>query len=502
MNQKQDKSLQLNIIFAILGQVLSLGINLVSKNALRRSLGVEYLGLQSIYGNFSDVFSFAFTGIGVAMLFQLYGAMAKEDHNYITAIYSYFNKLCKYISVGILVIGFASTALLIVFVNADIKTLEVIVGYHLYLLSIIVLNRYIFKQYFIIASLKRYLVTMILTLTDLLFLSIQLICLFVLKNYLSYLLCTLIKNTVITLWLHLTIKRRYSYVLQKASPLAKEEQKLILKNVGDLLVSRIGSVLVNNTDSILISSLITTVMAGYYSNYQFVLMGVASLTGSFFEAIVAKIGHIVNKQSKNVQFKSFLTISYINIAITGITCTCIYWLVQDFLLLWMGPDALLPMSIVTLVTINHYLDTTHKTLASYRLSAGLFHNVKKVVLLRGLSNLILSILFGKLFGLWGILFATIISDIITMQWYEPYLMYKYFNKSIWHEIFFQTAAIISTIVTIYISGFLVSDMPVSILGLFIKAFICGILSLLCYGVFFILFSPLYKLMKERSFALE
>ena len=502
MKQKQDKSLQLNIIYGIIGQIISLAINLVSKNALRSNLGIEYLGLQSIYGNFCDIFSFAFSGIGTAMLFQLYGAMAKGDNEQVASVYSYFNKLCKIISTGILLLGCITSAFLFFFVNADISALEIIVGYLLYLLSVIILNRYIFKQYFIIASLHRYLVTIILTVTDLLALGIQLFCLYVLKSYLSFLLCILIKNIIITIWLHLTIKRKYPYVLKKTTTLPKTEEKSILKNVSDLMIYRIGSVLVNNTDGILISSLINTAMAGYYSNYLFVLMGVSSLTGSFFEAIVAKIGHIVNKRTKDEQFMSFITISFINLAITGITCTCIYWLVQDFLFFWMGPDALLPMPIVVLVTIMHYLDTTHKTLGSYRVSAGLFNSVKKMVLFRGLANLILSILFGKLYGLIGILFATVLSDILTMQWYEPYLMYKYFNKPLWYELIYQSAGIVSTLITIFITGTLVKNTSVSFVGFFSKALICGLISLLCYGMFYILLRPLYKIIKERSLDLE
>lgn len=60
MNAKRDYNLLLNIVLAILGQIISLLLNLVSKNILYSNLGVEYLGLQGIYGNFCDVFPLPF----------------------------------------------------------------------------------------------------------------------------------------------------------------------------------------------------------------------------------------------------------------------------------------------------------------------------------------------------------------------------------------------------------------------------------------------------------
>ena len=72
------------------------------------------------------------------------------------------------------------------------------------------------------------------------------------------------------------------------------EQKEIRKNVKDLIIYRAGNVLVNSTDSIVISDLLSTATAGCYSNYMFVSMGIQSMISSFFDSILAKIGHSVS----------------------------------------------------------------------------------------------------------------------------------------------------------------------------------------------------------------
>lgn len=499
MNTKQDRDLRLNIIFAVLGQIISLLINLISKNVLRSTLGIEYLGLQGIYGNFCDVFSFAFSGIGTAMLFHLYGAIAREDTPQQTAVFAYFNRFCKKIAAAVLGIGLISSLIILFVVNAQVPALEVVLCYSLYLLAVVIYNRYIFTHYFIIAAQQRYLVTVILSVVDGAALAGELFCLFVLKSYPAFLFCIVLKNIVINLWLKACLKKRYPYVYNTPRELSPGERKNILSDVSDLLVYRVGSVLVNSTDNILTSSIISTAMAGYYSNYQFVVMGVSSLTGSFFEAIVAKIGHIVSTKKQEEQFQSFLIVSVINIGIAGVTTTCLFLLIQDFLGLWMGRDSILPLSVAILSSLNYYLETIHKTIGSYRNSAGIFEKVKKAILLKGLINLLLSIVLGRLIGLLGILAATAVSDLLTMQWYEPYLMYRYFKKPLWYEVLFQLAGLFTTLLCIFSVGFLLQGFSCQSFGmLFFKAAACGVLSLLLYGILGALIWYIYK-RKNRSF---
>ncbi len=497
MRKNIDFRLQLNITFAILGQITSLIINLISKNAIRSYLGIDYLGLQSIFGNFADIFTFGFSGIGTAMLFHLYKSISSNDTIQSARIYTYFNQLCKYITYIVVAVGISSAVIIHLFINADILLSQIILSYSLYLLGIVIYNRYIYKHFFIVASQYRYLVTIIVTSCDTAALLVELYCLAVLKNYPLFLFTIVIKNIAINIFLQLCLKHKFTFLFQDHGALPQTKQKEIVKNVLDLFVYRIGSVLVNSTDSTITSALISTAMAGYYSNYQFIIMGVSGLTGSFFEAIIAKIGHIISTTNKNEQFSSFLITSAANIVITGITCTCLYLLTHDFLTLWMGADAVLAHSITIIVTVNYYLDTVHRALASYRNATGLFSKINKMIFMKGIINILLSIAMGYSFGLLGILIATAISDIITMQWYEPYLMYQYFKKPVTFEFIYQVLSLLITTGCITVTKLLVS----SLIGstwflLLIKAIACGFISLLFYVIIFLLSKPFYQKLKE------
>jgi len=120
-----------------------------------------------------------------------------------------------------------------------------------------------------------------------------------------------------------------------------------------------------------------------------------------------------------------------------------------------------------------------------------------MIFMKGIINILLSIAMGYSFGLLGILIATAISDIITMQWYEPYLMYQYFKKPVTFEFIYQVLSLLITTGCITVTKLLVS----SLIGstwflLLIKAIACGFISLLFYVIIFLLSKPFYQKLKE------
>jgi len=51
MGKKGDLDLKLNIIFGMVNQILLIILNLISKNVIQTNLGIEYMGMQSVFSN-------------------------------------------------------------------------------------------------------------------------------------------------------------------------------------------------------------------------------------------------------------------------------------------------------------------------------------------------------------------------------------------------------------------------------------------------------------------
>ena len=62
--------------------------------------------------------------------------------------------------------------------------------------------------------------------------------------------------------------------------------------------------------------------------------------------------------------------------------------------------------------------------------------------MKGIANIILSMVMGKLWGIMGVLVATTVTSATTLFWYEPKILYGYFKKSIWNEVLYHIITIL------------------------------------------------------------
>lgn len=494
---KDRKKLQWNIVITIICQIVSLIINLISKRAIKIYLGINYLGLQSVYSNFCDVLSFAFLGMGTTMLFSCYGAFAQKDNDKVASVFQCYNNLYKKISKIALTFGVLSIIAVIFVTNTNIEVKEIVITYTCFMISVILYNRFLFQNFFVESDEKRYVVVIITNGIDAMALFVQVICLKYIGNYISFVICILLKDILIYLVFKIYLMKKYPYLRNKVPAVSKEEMDNIQKNVNNMMVYRFGSVLISNTDSIFISKLINTVTVGIYSNYQFIISGVNSLVAAFYGAIAATIGRLVQTTKKEKQFENFILCSLINIWITGFTTVCFFYLVEDFIKIWMGKVDLLQINVLIIILINYYVVACRYATRVYRESTGMFDKIQNVVLIKGILNIILSYILGMLWGLQGILIATTIASVVTLFWYEAKLVYAYFNKPFIYEIIYQICSIGLLIFSLWFTGVCTSFIVVKgVLFFALKFFIC----LLSSNFIYILFALLILYINRNYFA--
>ena len=494
MQQDSGKRLlQWNIIVSMLSQVLSLVINLISKRVICLYLNMEYLGLQSLYSNFCDVLSFAYFGAGTAMLFSFYGPLARGDKERLAAIYRHYDGIYKKMTCVVLGIGSISTIFAVFSVNASISDLEVAVTYLTFMLSVVLYNRQMVRNYFIQADQRRYFVAAVTGGVDASALIIEILLLKYFKSYEAFVVCILVKNILINWIFSKYLKIRYGYLFKRGSGLEKEEADTIKSNVSDMVMYRFGKVLISNTDNIFISRFISTAMVGIYSNYQFIIAGITSLIAAFYEAITARVGQMLSMSEGENQYQGFQFYSFINSWMAGATIVCFYYLVQDFIRIWMGSVDLLSREVIIVIIVNYYLEICRSATKMYRESAGLFKNIKRMILIKGGLNIVLSFVLGKIWGLWGILIATTIASAATLFWYEPLIVFRYLKKSFMNEIYYQFITLLQMAASLLVTGLAVGALPEGgVLHFLLKAAVCGVVCNLCYLVFYFIFKQSMK----------
>ena len=115
---------------------------------------------------------------------------------------------------------------------------------------------------------------------------------------------------------------------------------------------------------------------------------------------------------------------------------------------------------------------------------GLFKERKNAMVINAILNILLSVVLAKPFGMAGILGATAIARVLTIVWWEPYILFKKKFKRPLVDYFKQQAGILgSNALIVFVSYGLCSFVSETFLGLIARVVICGVTVLIVEVLF-------------------
>lgn len=429
-NKSRVYNSSINIIWGIARQLVLLILAFSTRTIFVRLLGAEYTGVSGLYSNILTVLSLAEFGVGNVLLYSLYKPLKQNDISQIKALLIFYKKIYTVIALVVALVGVALVPGLRLIVNSNLPQDELIIFYLLYLANSVASYFAVYKTTLIQADQSVYLKNIIQTLFMVAQYSLQIIVLLVWQNFELYLciqvLCTLGQNIVLS---QITNKK-YPFLLDSSITLAQIDKKQILSDTKSMFVYKLSSVLINNTDNILISTILGTVVVGYYTNYYVLITYVNLFINIIITGITASIGDLNAEGDRNKSFLIFLKLLFVFNLVAGFCTNCYIAIVQDFMNLWLGNQYLLDEKFILALMSNFYLVTVISPVWMYRETMGLFKQVKLVMFVAAVINIVLSILLGMHFGLSGIILSTTISRLVTIAWYEPYLLYKQFDQTV------------------------------------------------------------------------
>ena len=219
-----------------------------------------------------------------------------------------------------------------------------------------------------------------------------------------------------------------------------------------------------------------------------------------FTAIIASVGNLMVQESAEKRYQVFCIEQTISSIVCLIFIPCYLLLVDDFIRLWLGTDFVLNHIVVLAIGCNMYLSCILQPLWSYREATGLYRKTKYIMLICAFVNIILSVAFGILWGIFGIIIASAIARLSTYVWYEPSVLFKqYFQKDVLAYYIGLLKEAVYVIILMIISEQILSYISVDT---WLK---WGIKSILCIAIFSIVSVLLHRqqsgfyLLKERYY---
>lgn len=425
-----------NAISAILNRIIVLLLTFISRKFFIQYIGVEYLGINGLFSNVLTLLSMADLGLGTAMNVSLYKPIAKNDTRRITALLNYFKKLYIYIAVGVMIVGLVLLPFLRYLVNMERDIPYLYVYYVVFVLKNTASYLFIYKASLLRADQKAYLINKIEVYVNTIKVLTQMVIVIVCKSYFIYIAIDVFAVILLNLFVSKTADQQYEFLNNK-NVLQPDEKKEIFTDISSVFLYKIAWSLLNGTDNILMSVIVGTVYVGYYSNYFTITNNIETFIALLFTSLTASIGNLVAVGTEKQKYKIFQSMQMVSFWICGIVCVCLFYLLQDFITIWLGKAFLLDNLTLTAIVVNVFFSLCMRPVWTFREGTGMYQQIRYIMFVTAILNLILSIFLGKKFGVCGILFATAISKLVTYFWYEPYLLFKNFFNAKPYKYYFE-----------------------------------------------------------------
>ena len=283
-----------------------------------------------------------------------------------------------------------------------------------------------YKASVLYADQKEYIKTNVQNTMAILQSGLQIVLLLLFRKYLLYLLIQLAGNIFLNLYVAHLVDQRYPEIqTYQGASLSAEERVQIRKDTEALVLSRFGHVALNGTDNIIISAVVGVLWVGRLSNYTLICDSVTSVLCQITAAITGGLGNFFATEDKHAGYALFKKVEFLNFWLYGFSFIALVTLLDPFVQIWAGERFVLGLPISIAIAINFFVAGYMNTLWVFRSTIGLFKQGKFRPILVAILNIILSIFLGKLWGVFGVLFATFLSRAAISLWYDPLILHRY-----------------------------------------------------------------------------
>ena len=427
---ERTKNATRNIIFGVILKAYQIIVPFLIRTAMIYLMGVQYLGLNSLFTSILQVLNLAELGVGSAMIYSMYKPIAEDDNATICALMKLYKTYYRIIGLVIAVIGCALTPFIPKLISGDVPdNLNI---YLLYLLNLgaTVLSYwlYAYKNCILQAHQRVDIVSKVSLVTSTIQYALQLLVLWLFKDYYLYVIVLLATQALTNITTAMCADRIYPQFKPKGQ-IATEEKKAINNRIKDLFTSKIGGIIYDSADTIVISSFLGLTALAIYQNYFYILNAITGLITVVFSACTAGIGNSIVVETKEKNYKDLNKFTFIICWGAGFCAVCLLCLYQPFMELWVGKDLMLSSSAVICFVVYFFVRQLNSLFNTYKDASGMWHEDRFRPLVAALTNLALNLILVQFIGLYGILISTVLAIVcVGMPWLLHNLFTVIFEK--------------------------------------------------------------------------
>lgn len=424
-NSRTAKSVR-NSAVAMAMFAVTLIVQFFSRKVFLDQLGTEILGLNTTASNLLEFLNLAELGVASAVGSMLYKPLFDGDHERIRDIVTFqgwiYRRVAIVLIIGAIILGaffpliFSKMKLPIWYAYASFGVLlfSSLLGYFFnYRQGVLVADQ---QDYRFILSYKLVLLSKIVA---------QMIAVkWLSEGYIWWLVLEVIFAIIASLSLHLTVLRTYPYLKRsekKIGRLRREYPELEVR-LRQIFYHKLGQFAVSQSSPLVIYAFTSLTLVTYYGNYMIVVYAITSLVTALFSSMGGAVGSLVAEGDRKRIVRVFGELFSVRFLFIATLTFAMAVASRALMTVWVGPGYVLPGLTVALITVNMFIYVSRATVDNFLLAYGLYSDVYSPLVLVVL-NIGLSVLFGWLWGLNGILLGVGISLFVILLCWEPYYLF-------------------------------------------------------------------------------
>ena len=404
----RTKNAARNMVFGLLLNIYKILIPFVVRTVMIWKLGEEYTGLNGLFSSLLQILNLAELGVGYAMDYSLYLPVAERDGKKICALLNMYRRYYRYIGLFILTAGVALTPSIPRLIHGDLP--EDLNLYVLYLMSLAstVLSYWLFtyKNSLLTAHQRVDISSKLEIGSKTVQLLLQLFVLIVLENYYLFLAADIFAKLLLNLMTGWITARLYPSYKPRGELPAEEKNKVNCR-VRDLFTARFAGKVTAEADTIVITAFLGLVLLARYQNYFLIMSAVCMVIDVIFSSVRSGLGNSLILESEEKNYQQFRTFTFLFLWLLSAATPCFLCLYQPFIRIWLGDQALMPMTLVWCLTLYFFVVEVNHLLNTYKDAAGFWKVDKWRPLTAALVNVGLNLLTVRIWGLYGVVLSTV-----------------------------------------------------------------------------------------------
>lgn len=430
MELEKTRNAKRNILYGMINRFIGILLPFLNRTVFLYVLGTEFLGLNSLFASILQVLNLAEMGIGSAVVYSMYRPIAEGNKSEVCALLYFYKRVYRWVGITIFFIGLMIIPFLPFFVHGDLPTgISLPLVYFVYLINTVI-SYFCFgyKTALPNAFQRTDIVSKVSSLTQMIQCILQIALLYTLADYYVYLLVmpmvTLLNNILVA-----KVVDAYYPGYHCGGVVSQRIRLDIRRKVYGLVIDKISGTTRNALDSICLSMYIGLSVTAIYNNYLYIVMAVTGIFGVIGASVMAGVGNSMVLYDREKNYQDMKRMNFIYMLLSGWAAIAILCLVQPFMEIWVGNELVFPTDIVLLLVGYFYLLRMGDVRFVYSDAAGLWWETRYRAVAESVANVVLNIVLGKIFGVRGIICATLLSlFFINFCWGSQIVFCHYFRN--------------------------------------------------------------------------